>query len=464
MRTHERLIWLGFFATLIAIALLLMPSAAERADAGPAVIIDGFDVAQSLTAGVTNPVFSTVSGGTNLIGGYRKLWVYRTSGSGNLQAVANSPTSRYTHSPDSDVRGISKITWDGTGGDPTVLNFSLNANFSSEHGIFIGLEHADNVGAVFTVTLYTNNANYCSRAVKNPPNTVNSNLPALAVIFKWSDFSTACSSGGVTLSDVDAIVLEVDTTSVDGNDIRFLFIEATKMDLGDLPTSYKATTSAGDFSYTTLESGATHAYSGLMLGSHWDGETAGQPDTNAVGDDSAGGTDDEDGVQVNSTNYWSAGQQVSVTVTINGGDGCLSAWIDWNKNNAFASTERVITNATVSTGSYVYTFTVPTGVTEPYVYFSRWRLFPRPGIGSCPSTPLPYFDVLGFDPDGNPTGYTHYAGGEVEDHKIGRAPTAVTLSSLTANSEPLNTLVLIAGVGVVGGAFALGLFARRRRR
>ncbi|MCX7840766.1 MAG: GEVED domain-containing protein, partial [Anaerolineae bacterium] len=248
--------------------------------------------------------------------------------------------------------------------------------------------------------------------------------------------------------------------------IRLLFIEATKMDLGDLPSNYKTTWNGVDYSYTTLESGAAHVYTGLRLGNQWDGENDGQVDANAVGDDNnpSGGPDDEDGVQVTTTNEWSAGQQVSVTVTINGGDGCLSAWIDWNKNGAFATTERVITNTAVSTGSYVFTFTVPSGVLSPYVYFSRWRLFPRPGYGTCPSPstkPLPFYDVTGFDQDGVPQGYAHYAGGEVEDHKIGRAPTAVTLQSFGAASALDWALPVVGVVGVVG---ALGVFALRRRR
>ncbi len=213
-------------------------------------------------------------------------------------------------------------------------------------------------------------------------------------------------------------------------------------DFGDLPASYNNTTLADD--------GARHTVDGLFLGSTTDSETDGQESANASGDDS-NGTDDEDGVVP--IGIWSDSLG-AVQVTVSGGTGCLTAWIDWNNDGDFLdSGELIISNQSASTGSQNFTFDPPDGTFTPgeHTFFSRFRLVPSNG-GTCDSTTT--VDVTGL-----------VNNGEVEDYQfVFQVPTAITLASLSARSMPArSTGIPISGI-VLLTAGMLGAFVVMQRR
>ncbi len=147
-----------------------------------------------------------------------------------------------------------------------------------------------------------------------------------------------------------------------------------RFDFGDLPTDYNLTELADD--------GARHNISniGIFLGSAIDAELDGQESSDAgldasSGDDNTSG--DEDGVTVIGT--WHDGiNGGSMEVTVTGGSGYLSAWIDWNDDNDFVDTgEQIFNMEAMTTGTNSLNFDIPTGAIpsdDTYNRFSRFRL------------------------------------------------------------------------------------------
>lgn len=151
---------------------------------------------------------------------------------------------------------------------------------------------------------------------------------------------------------------------------------------------------APDPGYPTLmaSTGAAHSIDALFMGVWIDAEPDGQPHTNAIGDDTDAGGNDDDGV-------------VFITPLVGGlsGDvqalpsapGVLDAWIDadadgtWNQPN-----EQIITGLAVNPGDGPITMNLP-AVSTPLTTFLRFRLT-HGGAG--------------------PTGFA--AGGEVEDYEV----------------------------------------------
>ncbi len=161
-----------------------------------------------------------------------------------------------------------------------------------------------------------------------------------------------------------------------------------ELDFGDAP----------DPTFPTLlkNNGARHNVTrDFHLGPNVDGETDGQPDATATGDDVTppGSADDEDGV--NFTSSLAPGQTATVDV-IATGPGRLDAWIDFNGNGSWADEEdRIFRNVAVTGGINSLGFPVPASA-RAGTTFARFRLS-RQGV--------PGFD--GPAPDG-----------EVEDYKV----------------------------------------------
>lgn len=132
------------------------------------------------------------------------------------------------------------------------------------------------------------------------------------------------------------------------NSAQFEFeVNACQSDLGDAPSVFGAPEHA--------------ALVGFTLGSSIDVETSPQSNATATGDDSDG-NDDEDGVT-----FPALTENVSATINVavnqpSSGDGFLNAWIDWNGNNSFESTEQIATNLQFTGGS---SGTIPVTVTPP---------------------------------------------------------------------------------------------------
>ena len=141
-------------------------------------------------------------------------------------------------------------------------------------------------------------------------------------------------------------------------------------DLGDLPASYAITLLA--------DNGAGHLLPGTVaLGSVIDAENDGQESANADGDDTDG-TDDEDGIAV--VGGWQEGvDQGAVEVTVTGGSGYLSGWIDWAGNDQFTDPgDQVFDMVLVPAGVQTNTFTIPAGLfsaSGTYYRFARFRLW-----------------------------------------------------------------------------------------
>jgi len=197
------------------------------------------------------------------------------------------------------------------------------------------------------------------------------------------------------------------------------------LDFGDLPNSYNMTSVA--------QNGARHQIGNLYLGSGIDGEPDGQPNLTATGDDNTTAPLDEDGVVriANAPNYWKAGSG-TVQVTVTGGSGCLTAWLDfWDENansgagglgtdNDFDDPgEKIINNVELAAGTHTLNFTLPLDAAT-YPMYARFRLFPLVN-GSCnyyTNNPV------------SPTGYQE--NGEVEDYLFNFNSTAVALQRFNA--------------------------------
>ena len=469
MQNYSRFLWFGLLAALVAIVLLVAPGAARPVyAAGTAVVIDHFEIQQDITATIPSPVISQTLGGLadpSIIGSSRKLWLnfYGNSGGGSPQitANANTPFSQFSYNPDNNSRGQVRITWDGStnGSDPLALNFNLSANFSALPYVVVANEHNSWTSTLYTLTLYTDAGNYSVYKPMHIPSQANNTTLPNALFFRLAAPFSA-TGAGVTLSNVKAIVFEIDSNGVDGALSRIRYIEATEADFGDLPTAYKVsfesiTTLAG--SPSSLQAAVNSYDPNLYLGTNWDGEADGTNSATAFYDDNHGvafPNGDEDGVHLGSSSVWAPSNVVSLTVQVVG-DGCLSGWVDWLDKGGFLQvTDAVVTNTLVTTGTYTINPTFPSGGaggSAPYTRFARFRLFPRTSGGTCPSasTPLPF------------TG--EYLGGETEDYLFGSNPTAVTLTNLSANADSNNWVFPVAG-GAVLALGTLGVAVLRRRR
>jgi len=146
-------------------------------------------------------------------------------------------------------------------------------------------------------------------------------------------------------------------------------------DFGDAPDSYHT---------LSTSTGAQHAIVGcLYLGTSIDGEADGQPNINALGDDTDADGDDEDGVVfpalpyiVGSTGY----VRITVGERTNGlisetNPAYLHGWIDWNQDGDWDDyLENVFCGYEVkAAGTYTIFFPVP-GNAVPGNTYARFRL------------------------------------------------------------------------------------------
>lgn len=271
------------------------------------------------------------------------------------------------------------------------------------------------------------------------------------------DAQEAPLNSAVTLNFPDLLVDEVHLTSLH---FETTYMDALSgsttvpMDYGDLPAAYALTSEADD--------GARHAAGSVYLGSCLDTEADGQASANADGDDTTVGSqthgtcapegDDEDGL-VPVTPWQNGANGATLQVTVTGGDGCLSGWIDWDGDGDFAdSGDHVLDMAPVSSGVQQVSFDVPSGVftgSGPQnVFFGRFRLVELDSQ-SAGCGQLPALTVNGAA-----------GSGEVEDYAWAFSSTAVQLKHLQANTGRRAGLmvpfVLIAGL--------LGLFSARMAR
>jgi uncharacterized repeat protein (TIGR01451 family) len=136
-------------------------------------------------------------------------------------------------------------------------------------------------------------------------------------------------------------------------------------DFGDAPLPYPT---------IQTNNGARHAIlQGFRLGAQIDGETDGQPDPNALGDDlvSAAALADEDGVTF--VGALSTGLIATVLVMASQ-TGSLDAWIDFDADGSWAGTaDQIFANKPLVAGVNTLNFTVPPGAHAGFT-FARFRL------------------------------------------------------------------------------------------
>ncbi|MGQ9491035.1 MAG: alpha-1,6-glucosidase domain-containing protein [Anaerolineae bacterium] len=150
----------------------------------------------------------------------------------------------------------------------------------------------------------------------------------------------------------------------------------------------------------------------------------------------------DDGVTLQSDTNWGDGT-AAVDVTVTGANGCLSGWMDKDKNGSFDSGELIIDRAAITLGAQAVTvnlggFTFPG---TPSNYNFRFRLTPRDNDNGCTggdAYPAGLLAVAGLGPQAplglpSPTGRAN--GGEVEDFNFQFGPLAVTLASFTATTS-----------------------------
>jgi len=168
-----------------------------------------------------------------------------------------------------------------------------------------------------------------------------------------------------------------------------------KLDFGDAPESSIAVL----YRTRAASNGPRHlVVPGFFLGRLVDAEADGQPNSDATGDDLAGGNlDDEDGVQFASG--FEPGKAATLIVTASSG-GTLDAWFDFNRASGFESGEHAINRFPLVAGPNTIVVQVPANAVAGDT-FARFRLSPN-GI-ETPDHPSPTAPIME---------------GEVEDYRI----------------------------------------------
>ncbi len=133
--------------------------------------------------------------------------------------------------------------------------------------------------------------------------------------------------------------------------------------------------------------GPRHGVTSLKLGADIDADGGDLQDDVALADDNTD-TDDEDGVSPSPGVQWTAGGTGSLDVTVSGGSGYLTCWIDWDGDESFETSERVINDQSLSAGDHTISVNVPSGATFNGPYMARCRLAPNSGEGATPTGPV----------------------------------------------------------------------------
>jgi len=417
-------------ALLLVVVLTLGASPFASAAPAATLTIDHFDTEQSLSATLNNPASGSVTaqGSDIILGGERDARVTVLSGSPGTTSMA-AVNSQLQHNQDSLITGQTLLQWDGQDGSINLNNTGLGGvdltQGRTENGFAVTVLFNDaSIPLVFTVY---SGGNASTATLLLPggqfSGSINYYLP-------YAAFTTSAGSGA-DFANVGAIELLIDGANLPGRDLTIEAITTATLDWGDLPDSSVAGTHP-NYPTRYADNGPSHLIGNLFLGAAIDShELDGLPTLNADGDD-LDGIDDEDGVVRTPGVLWTSGTGGSVDVTVTGGSGCLSAWIDWNGDGVFTGTgENILNNVAVAVGTTTQTFSIPV---DPRTgsFYARFRLYGQDAGGACTSTKAP-------------TGPA--TNGEVEDYLWGFGPNAVSLSSFGAVASP-------AAWPVAGGAIA----------
>ena len=207
------------------------------------------------------------------------------------------------------------------------------------------------------------------------------------------------------------------TVGSGGLNVAFDFGNVRADDYGDAPESYG--TAAAD-------QGPSHPIlSGLYLGAGVDADSDGVPSVGADSDDLNRLVDDEDGIRFTGVVFPGSTSTVQVTVETGGNSsGLLNAWIDFNRNGVFDSSEKIFSNRLLAEDVHELTFNVPT-TAIPGLSYARFR----------------YGYTRGQGPLGPDTA------GEVEDYQVrilGNTPDAVEDQFTVPQNSTSNRLNVLA--------------------
>ena len=433
-------------AVLTVALILTITLPAVAAPAGPAALplIDDFNSDQTKLTSTGSAVSSSVAD-VDVLGGWRDIYVDQVSGTGSAAAEVAGGASEYRFSTDTDTIGQSIVQWDGTTGYG-----ATPGSFTAQDLTQGGLQGAIAVTCRFNDLPTTVTFRVYSGPTNSNWSTLLVNLPggqtsgAIDYYWPFTAFTTGGGSGA-TFSSVTAVEMIVNGTVGADLTLHNVRTSSFNLDFGDLPATY----------FTGYSSdGPRHRIGSLFLGAAVDSETDGIPSAGADSDDTSGATpDDEDGIAPTPGVRWVVGPAGgSVNVTVTGGPGCLSGWIDWDRDGSFFGTGEPILDRVLVSGSNVpHTFGIP-ALTTPIDFgagpFYAWfRLFPTVAGGGCGDISK---DYLGFAENG-----------EVEDYAWTFTATAVTLSGMSA-MPAASPLALPLGLVTLLGVLVGGIVLARR--
>ena len=139
------------------ISLLALAATAFAAPTQASVVIDGFDVSQSITAPPTT--FGFVDGATSsIIGGQRDVTVSRTRGAGGVQFSSNAIPSALLFSTDFGTSGLAVIEYDGVDNSSAFNPIGLGGVDVTQSGVNKGVSitgGADLPGATILFELFS---------------------------------------------------------------------------------------------------------------------------------------------------------------------------------------------------------------------------------------------------------------------------------------------------------------------
>jgi uncharacterized repeat protein (TIGR01451 family) len=240
----------------------------------------------------------------------------------------------------------------------------------------------------------------------------------------------------VTMQVTATVAPQVSTTAtvavtgdtVAANNTSSNTVSVRQYDYGDLPNTYNMTTLG--------QNGARNSVGSLYLGSLVAAKNSPTPDAEANSDAQ------DDGISPDFTNPWAPGNTVYVDVEVTGDTGYLVGWFDWGGDGTFNQPEDQVVFGSLPAGTHHLPLTVPLNYTTGTTLYSRFRLY------------------SGVQADPLPTGAS--LNGEVEDYKWRFSPTAVTLTTFSAQSESGPAWGVGLGFGLLLVVIAAGIFFKRR--
>jgi hypothetical protein len=170
---------------------------------------------------------------------------------------------------------------------------------------------------------------------------------------------------------------------IDGNDV---VLTANSLDYGDAPNAAQSGFT-NTYPASAADDGARHKVIGPRLGARVSAEANGANSVGALGDDTNGTFDDEDGILSVSTLIRSATVSTiaSITVDLETPDATsnkLDAWIDFNRDGDWDDIgEQILSSADLGTtaGAVVLNFTIPAGSSVGDTY-ARFRISTAGGL------------------------------------------------------------------------------------